>query len=108
MHEAHDAAHEAYRAALLDARLLIASGGGGRDAGWSEVPLPEPLPSPFDQWVSHIEQGTTARQRVFPGTLEGLPQIVAAQDVHAPTLVIVGDVVRLREKLAWFAPSDPR
>ncbi|MGH8568585.1 MAG: uroporphyrinogen-III C-methyltransferase, partial [Gammaproteobacteria bacterium] len=55
-----------------------------------------------------IEQGTTARQRVFTATLEGLPQIVAEQDVHAPTLVIVGDVVRLREKLAWFVPGQPR
>lgn len=55
-----------------------------------------------------IEQGTTARQRVFTGTLEGLPEVIAEQDVHAPTLVIVGDVVRLREKLAWFAPGDAR
>ena len=55
-----------------------------------------------------IEQGTTARQRVFTGTLEGLPEVIAEQDVHAPTLVIVGEVVRLREKLAWFAPGDPR
>jgi 1,5-anhydro-D-fructose reductase (1,5-anhydro-D-mannitol-forming) len=47
-----------------DARLRIASGGGGRDAGWSEVPLPDPVPSPFDQWVSHIEQGTTATENI--------------------------------------------
>jgi 1,5-anhydro-D-fructose reductase (1,5-anhydro-D-mannitol-forming) len=47
-----------------DARLLIASGAGGRDEGWSEVQLPEPVPSPFDQWVSHIEQGTTATENI--------------------------------------------
>jgi 1,5-anhydro-D-fructose reductase (1,5-anhydro-D-mannitol-forming) len=47
-----------------DARLRIASGGGGRDAGWSEVPLPDPVPSPFDQWVTHIEQGTTATENI--------------------------------------------
>ena len=58
--------------------------------------------------VALIEQGTTARQRVFTATLEGLPQIVAAQDVHAPTLVIVGEVVRLHEKLAWFGPGNSR
>ncbi|MGH8565695.1 MAG: siroheme synthase CysG [Gammaproteobacteria bacterium] len=58
--------------------------------------------------VALIEQGTTARQRVFTATLEGLPRIVAEQDVHAPTLVIVGEVVRLRDKLAWFAPGGPR
>jgi uroporphyrin-III C-methyltransferase/precorrin-2 dehydrogenase/sirohydrochlorin ferrochelatase len=31
-----------------------------------------------------------------------LPQLVAEHEVHAPTLVIVGEVVMLREKLAWF------
>jgi 1,5-anhydro-D-fructose reductase (1,5-anhydro-D-mannitol-forming) len=46
-----------------DARLLV-SGSGGRDDTWSEVPLPDPLPSPFDQWVSHIEQGTTATENI--------------------------------------------
>jgi uroporphyrin-III C-methyltransferase/precorrin-2 dehydrogenase/sirohydrochlorin ferrochelatase len=52
-----------------------------------------------------VEQGTTARQRVFTGTLADLPGLVARYDVHAPTLVIVGEVVRLREKLAWFEGS---
>jgi 1,5-anhydro-D-fructose reductase (1,5-anhydro-D-mannitol-forming) len=47
-----------------DARLLIASGGGGRDAAWSEVPLPDAMPSPFDQWVSHIEEGSTATENI--------------------------------------------
>ncbi|TDV61294.1 siroheme synthase CysG [Pseudomonas sp. LP_7_YM] len=49
-----------------------------------------------------IQQGTTMNQRVFTGTLANLPQLVAEHEVHAPTLVIVGEVVRLRDKLAWF------
>ena len=49
-----------------------------------------------------IQQGTTSNQRVFTGTLADLPQMVAEHEVHAPTLVIVGEVVQLREKLAWF------
>jgi len=49
-----------------------------------------------------IQQGTTRQQRVFTGTLANLPQLVAEHEVHAPTLVIVGEVVSLREKLAWF------
>ena len=49
-----------------------------------------------------VQQGTTQNQRVFTGTLENLPQLVAEHEVHAPTLVIVGEVVKLREKLAWF------
>lgn len=49
-----------------------------------------------------VQQGTTHNQRVFTGTLADLPQLVAQHEVHAPTLVIVGEVVRLRDKLAWF------
>ncbi|MFI8743615.1 siroheme synthase CysG [Pseudomonas sp. NPDC077186] len=49
-----------------------------------------------------IQQGTTQNQRVFTGTLASLPQLVAEHEVHAPTLVIVGEVVQLRDKLAWF------
>lgn len=49
-----------------------------------------------------VQQGTTQNQRVFSGTLASLPQLVAEHDVHAPTLVIVGEVVTLRDKLAWF------
>ncbi|MBK8163237.1 MAG: uroporphyrinogen-III C-methyltransferase [Gammaproteobacteria bacterium] len=52
-----------------------------------------------------IEQGTTQRQRVITATLENLPGIVAREDVHAPTLLIVGEVVRLHETLAWFRPD---
>lgn len=52
-----------------------------------------------------IQQGTTAHQRVFTGTLANLPALVARHEVHAPTLVIVGEVVLLREKLAWFEGS---
>jgi len=55
--------------------------------------------------VALIQQGTTANQRVFAGTLETLPEIVKREQVKAPTLIIVGEVVRLREKLSWFVPA---
>lgn len=55
--------------------------------------------------VAIISKGTTASQRVLTGTLETLPAIVADSDIHAPTLTIIGEVVRLREKLAWFEPG---
>ncbi|TWI50462.1 uroporphyrin-III C-methyltransferase/precorrin-2 dehydrogenase/sirohydrochlorin ferrochelatase [Pseudomonas duriflava] len=54
-----------------------------------------------------IQQGTTAQQRVFTGTLKTLPQLVALHEVHAPTLIVVGEVVTLREKLAWFEGGQP-
>ncbi len=49
-----------------------------------------------------IQQGTTRHQRVLTGTLADLPEKVAQAEVKAPTLVIVGEVVKLHEKLAWF------
>ncbi|UVE16069.1 siroheme synthase CysG [Pseudomonas sp. LS44] len=58
--------------------------------------------SAADTPAALIQQGTTSSQRVFTGTLANLSDLVAEHEVHAPTLVIVGDVVRLRDKLAWF------
>ena len=49
-----------------------------------------------------VEQGTTDRQQVIVGTVSDLPDRVAAREVHAPTLLIVGSVVTLRSRLEWF------
>ena len=49
-----------------------------------------------------IQQGTTPNQRVVTGTLESLPQNVAKEGIKAPTLIIVGTVVTLHNKLGWF------
>lgn len=52
-----------------------------------------------------IEKGTTPVQRVFIGDLNTLPDIVERNDVRAPTLIVVGEVVELHEKLHWFKPG---
>jgi uroporphyrin-III C-methyltransferase/precorrin-2 dehydrogenase/sirohydrochlorin ferrochelatase len=49
-----------------------------------------------------IQQGTTPNQRVWTGTLSTLPLIIKNQTVRPPSLAIVGEVVKLHEKLAWF------
>ncbi|MDB2590406.1 siroheme synthase CysG [Candidatus Thioglobus sp.] len=56
--------------------------------------------------VALVEKGTTPDHRVWTTTLGELPTIVATQPIKAPTLIIVGEVVKLREKLNWFDPSD--
>jgi uroporphyrin-III C-methyltransferase len=53
-----------------------------------------------------VQQGTTRDQRVVTGTLQTLAQQVADAMLTPPTLIIVGDVVRLRERLNWFRPGD--
>ena len=49
-----------------------------------------------------VQAGTTAAQRIVVGTLADLPARARAADLAPPTLIIVGDVVGLRESLAWF------
>jgi len=51
-----------------------------------------------------VQQGTTQNQRVITGTLATLAGLAQAEQLHAPTLIIVGGVVTLRKKLAWFEP----
>lgn len=46
-----------------------------------------------------VEKGTLADQRVHVGTIESLPAIVQAEQVHAPTLLIIGEVVHLHKQL---------
>ncbi|MBT8125379.1 MAG: siroheme synthase CysG [Gammaproteobacteria bacterium] len=53
-----------------------------------------------------IMQGTTANQRNIIGSLENLPKLVEKHDVKPPTLVIIGDVVKLHSKLNWFNPEE--
>jgi uroporphyrin-III C-methyltransferase/precorrin-2 dehydrogenase/sirohydrochlorin ferrochelatase len=52
-----------------------------------------------------IQQGTTHKQRVLTGTLQTLPGLTAAARLTPPTLIIVGEVVKLHGKLAWFEPQ---
>jgi len=53
-----------------------------------------------------IEKGTTPEQRVFVGDLDSLPSIIAENDVRAPTLILVGEVVALHNKLGWYKPGE--
>ncbi|GBF28822.1 siroheme synthase [bacterium MnTg03] len=52
-----------------------------------------------------IEKGTTSVQRVFIGDLNTLPELVERNNVRAPTLIIVGEVVELHKKLHWYKPG---
>lgn len=95
---------------------------GSCDLPWSELAAPAQtlvfymglvgLPVICQQLIAHgrsaetpaalVQQGTTSNQRVFTATLGTLAERIAQEDVQAPTLLIVGEVVQLREKLAWF------
>lgn len=51
--------------------------------------------------VALIERGTLPEQRVITSTLMDLADRLKGLDVRAPTLLIIGEVVRLRDTLAW-------
>jgi uroporphyrin-III C-methyltransferase/precorrin-2 dehydrogenase/sirohydrochlorin ferrochelatase len=55
--------------------------------------------------VAVVQQGTTQRQRVVTATLQDLAEKVTEAGLKAPCLTIIGEVVRLREKLNWFEPN---
>ncbi len=48
-----------------------------------------------------VQRGTTPDQRTVTGTLATLPQLALAAQLKPPTLIIIGEVVRLQERLAW-------
>ncbi len=52
--------------------------------------------------IALVQQGTTPEQRVVIGTLSSMPDLVAKSQIKAPTLIIVGEVVSLQEKLGWY------
>jgi len=52
-----------------------------------------------------VQQGTTERQKVWVSTIAELPALAEQEKPVAPTMVIIGDVVKLHDSLAWFDPS---
>lgn len=55
-----------------------------------------------DTPIALVERASTPEQRVITGTLATMVATVEREKPRAPTLIIVGNVVRLHETLAWF------
>ncbi len=49
-----------------------------------------------------VQWGTTPRQKTVTGTLETIVPIVQKENIGSPAIIVVGNVVELREQLAWF------
>jgi len=93
------------------------------DLPWSEFVAPAQtivfymglmgLPTICAQLIAHgrdaqtpialVQQGTTPEQKVLIGTLADMPEQLKKEHIKAPTLIIVGEVVNLHEKLNWFS-----
>jgi uroporphyrinogen III methyltransferase / synthase len=55
-----------------------------------------------DTPVGMVRWGTTGRQQSVAGTLSTIADVAAKNDFAAPAVTVIGDVVKLREKLNWF------
>jgi len=58
------------------------------------------LGKPKDYPIAVISKGTTKEQKVVVGTLEDIA--VKSKDLATPAPIVVGEVVKLQEKLQWF------
>ena len=52
--------------------------------------------------IAIIEKGTMPEQKVYITILSELSNLLIKEDIHAPTLMIVGEVVKLNQKLNWY------
>ena len=57
---------------------------------------------PADTPIALIQWGTRPEQRTVTGTLSDIEGIVKREGISSPAIIIVGNVVKLREKLNWF------
>ncbi len=70
------------------------------------------LPKIVDQLIEHgksqdtpvalVRWGTTTRQQTVTGTLENIVARVKAAGLKSPSIIVVGDVVTLRDEMQWF------
>lgn len=57
---------------------------------------------PSTTMVALVMRGTLPDQKVLVGNLSSIVDLVKAEDIKPPTLVIVGEVVKLYSKLQWY------
>jgi uroporphyrin-III C-methyltransferase/precorrin-2 dehydrogenase/sirohydrochlorin ferrochelatase len=58
---------------------------------------------PTDTPAAAIEWGTWAKQRTVVAPLSLLPSAVRSAELGSPTVLVIGEVVRMRDALSWFA-----
>lgn len=55
-----------------------------------------------DTPVALVQWGSLENQRTVTGTLDTIEEIVVKEQIENPSMIIVGEVVRLRSELKWF------
>jgi len=56
--------------------------------------------------VALVHWGTTEAQYTITGTLSTIVEIARESEIKNPSMIIVGEVVKLREKIQWFEQTE--
>jgi uroporphyrin-III C-methyltransferase/precorrin-2 dehydrogenase/sirohydrochlorin ferrochelatase len=56
--------------------------------------------------VAIIENGTCHNQRVITGELYELSRLISDNYIKSPALIVIGEVTKLANELAWFYPEN--
>lgn len=75
---------------------------GMKNLGYISEQLIEQKKFPGDTPAAVISWGTTPKQKAAAGTLKDIAGIAKSEGVKAPAIILVGSVVKLRDKLRWF------
>jgi len=59
-----------------------------------------------DTPVAVVANATTPQQQVATGRLDSLSKLIAQENIKAPAVIIVGEVVSLAEHMQWFVTTD--
>ena len=59
-----------------------------------------------DSPAAAIGSATTQQQRVARSTVAGLAQAMVEAEIHAPAVLVFGDVVPLHDQLDWFTSDE--
>ena len=56
--------------------------------------------------VAVLRWGTYESQQIVTGTLATITRIAAAEGLRPPSIIVIGEVVRLQKSLSWFGEKS--
>ena len=56
--------------------------------------------------VALVHWGTFAKQKTVTGTLANIVEVAQRENIKNPSMILVGEVVALREKIQWFEQTN--
>jgi siroheme synthase len=55
--------------------------------------------------IAIIENATSNKQKVIIGNLDNIDTKVKQKKVQSPSMIIIGNVVGIQNKIEWFSPN---